>query len=238
MLKLGENYEVDDFNPEDDSVPRELIVKKRILDDINQQVIACSTAQQFQPDVPIYIKINYCKPAYFNFKNFLYLDYDQLLFIRELMQTKIFETVEIKKDSDVANLFHGSFLVDKEAFNNYFSEFIKNYKEHLRGDIFFKFDRRSGVLSFGSIILKIRKSTNQFEIANLLFRRNHPVMELADVWEKISGEEYEKSKGCWRKCYDAITALNRKIESVFGVKKFILWDGRTIKLNPSIELKN
>ena len=97
-----------------------------------------------------------------------------------------------------------------------------------------KYNKKTAELSINKQTIKIKADTNQHYICKILLANKSnmtKIWEAYDLFEAI-GERVEVHDDWLSKIYNTVRHLNDKIKSETGIDKFILYDNKTVLVNP------
>lgn len=127
---------------------------------------------------------------------------------------------------------------DSKRKDDMLNELLDYYKNGGSGIVKIKevrFNKKFTELYIDNKLVKIRADSNQQQLCSVLFRTKENAMK---VWEidqvvKAFGEYVEDDMSEWIvKITSTIRHLNEKIQQETGIEKFILYDNKTVFVNP------
>ena len=95
------------------------------------------------------------------------------------------------------------------------------------------YNKKTAELIIDDNIINIKANTNQHYFCNILFankRSMRRVWEIFDIVEAMG--EYEFNSEWTNKIYYTVRHLNEKIQRQTGIERFILYDNKTVIVNP------
>ena len=97
-----------------------------------------------------------------------------------------------------------------------------------------KYNKKTSELMIDDKTINIKADTNQHYLCKILFANKSnmtKIWEAYDIFEAM-GEYAEVHDNCLNKIYNTVRHLNEKIKSGTGIDKFILYDSKTVLVNP------
>jgi hypothetical protein len=107
----------------------------------------------------------------------------------------------------------------------------QNIKNGLKMPSTIAFDDKASVLILDDNKIKIPYATNQFYFLKSIFSNSSKRWETDELLEKFG--ELEMKQGNWRKVYDTMVGINKKVENILPVKLVVNQD-KTYQLNPEL----
>ena len=163
------------------------------------------------------------KKVYFNFLSPNFDISDQKVVLTELKKKKII--VNFKLDGD-------DFVISKPSrsmLNNYYFKLKNKPAPQLEQpiDTKIKFDAKTGKITIGSKICPVPINTNQYFLCKILFAVpfGTPVTE-TDIVDTIDWAKETK-----RSVYDAMNAVNKRIENDLNIEKFMKWKTGRVRID-------
>ncbi len=97
------------------------------------------------------------------------------------------------------------------------------------------YNKKSAELIINDTVIQIRTDTNQHYLCKLLFSSKTSIKRVWEIYDIV--EAFGEDTTClkdWRNIiYNTVRHLNEKIQSQTGLEKFILFDNKTILINPN-----
>jgi hypothetical protein len=88
-------------------------------------------------------------------------------------------------------------------------------------------DKKSMIIIEGKEIT-ISPATDEYDFCKYVFKEKiDKVIDWSGVYEFITGKDSEPKD--WRKIYDLINRLNKKIKKVSGIDDFFVWKNKTLR---------
>jgi hypothetical protein len=93
------------------------------------------------------------------------------------------------------------------------------------------FDKDKGILCIRDKKIKVRKFSNQYYMLELIFKTPEDLQkdwQYSEIQESIDTAESAN----WKRLYDVVYALNKKILEKTGIKNFFIITTQSVKINP------
>lgn len=153
--------------------------------------------------------------------------------LRTIQQTQL----QVQSLQEDFNQHKNNFTEDSKKKDEMLKELLDYYQNGGSNIVKVKkvtYNKKNAELIIDDIKINIRANTSQHYICNVLFADKETikrVWELDDVVEAI-GEHIWTDKNWKSIIYNTIRHLNNKIQIQTGIEKFILYDNKTIIVNP------
>jgi uncharacterized protein YeeX (DUF496 family) len=97
-----------------------------------------------------------------------------------------------------------------------------------------KYNKKSAELIIDDKIVKIKADTNQHYLCKILFSSKKSIQRVWEIYDIVEalGENANCLEGWVRIIYDTVRRLNEKIQLQTGIERFILYDSKTVIVNP------
>src|SRR3989344_3641400 len=163
------------------------------------------------------------KRVYFNFTSPHFDISDQKSVLTELKKKKIISNFKLDGDDFVISKPSRSML------NNYYFKLRDNPLQQPEQpiDTKIKFDAETGKITIGSKVCPVPINTNQYFLCKILFAVpfGTPVTE-TDIVDTIDWAKETK-----RSVYDAMNAVNKRIENDLNIEKFMKWKTGRVRID-------
>lgn len=104
-------------------------------------------------------------------------------------------------------------------------------QQHKKNDLFsLSFDKKNSIIFINDKKIPIAFATNQYYLCKSIFDNPNKRWEADELIDKFGEESHQNS---WRKVYDAMNLINKKVASELN-QKLIVLDSKTYRLNPNL----
>ena len=152
----------------------------------------------------------------------------EFLFIHSLFSFNYLEYITIE------DIYVNDFLNEKETddykvkvkLNESFFNLMDNKKVLRENNDIVLFSSEEGRINLESKIIEIRKTSKQYDVLRLLFTAPGKDWQFSEILEELDPLDDN-----WKRIYDIVGAVNRKVAIETGIKDFFITTTQSVKIN-------
>lgn len=136
------------------------------------------------------------------------------------------------------NLIESEIFLSAKRFHNYLVdrlELQENDTDNIVTNI--EFDESRGILKINDKIIKLSKTSRQFEVLRIIFQSKNETYkdwQFSEISDKLDWAGLKE----WKKIYNIVDAIGLKIAAKTGIQDFFITTTQSVKINPEYTPKS